>query len=85
MKLNREMIEELLDDLLELNVYLPLALYTFVGLDYLEELPKKEKEQYYKHRVELMGASDYNQYLEDELFQFVKKYPQFQNIIDEEA
>lgn len=77
------MIEELIDDLLELNVYLPLALYTFVGLDYLEDLPKKEKEQYYKHRVELMGASDYNQYLEDELFQFVKEYPQFQNIIAE--
>lgn len=83
MKLNHERILERIDELKGLNVYLPLVLYMYVGEDYLYQLSEQEKRKYYTHRVELMGANDYNQYLIEDLTDWLKKHKQFQDIIKE--
>ena len=83
MKLNHQRIIERISELEELNVYLPLVFYRYVGVDYLDKLNDKEISKYYKHRVELMGAEDYSKYLGDEVMDWLKKYPQFKDILME--
>ena len=70
-----------INEIEELNVYLPLVLCGFVSADYIDNLEDKEKQKYYKNRVELMGATDYNEYLEQDLHEWLKKHPQFKDII----
>lgn len=79
--LDYDNLREKLSDLKELNIYLPLLLSSYIHPDYLDKLDDKEKEKYYQHRVELMGAEDYSLYLEEEMLEFIDKYPQFQDII----
>ena len=60
--LDYDNLREKLSDLKELNIYLPLLLSSYIHPDYLDKLDDKEKEKYYQHRVELMGAEDYSLY-----------------------
>lgn len=81
--LNHERVVSHINEILKLNENLPLVLYNYVGVEYLEKLPKKEQKKYYKNRTDLMRTDDYNKFLEDELKQWLKKHPEFQDILIE--
>ena len=82
MMINQNNIIKHLQEIQGLQEYLPLVLYRYVGVEYIDKLEEKEKKKYYKARTDLQRTNDYNQFLQDDLQKWLKKHKQYQDIIE---
>ena len=80
--LNHNKVLEHLDELNEIDEYIPLVLHRYVGLSYFDRATGNAIKEYYRVRTGLQGASDYNKYLEDDLKKWLKNHKEFEDIIN---
>ncbi len=80
-KLNHEIILSKIDELNKINDYIPLTLLRYVGLDYFDRATKEALKEYYKNRTDLQRASNYNEYLEKDLKNWLKNHKEFEDIL----
>lgn len=79
--LNHELILDKIDDLNKINDYIPLVLLRYVGVDYFDRATDKALSEYYKRRTDLQRASDFNEYLEKDLKDWLEKHKEFEDIL----
>ena len=82
MRLNHEIILTKIDELNKITDYIPLVLIRYVGLSYFDHATNEALKEYYKNRTALQGATDFNEYLEKDLKDWLKKHKEFEDIID---
>ena len=82
MNINHDKVLSKIDELNKINDYIPLMLMRYVGKDYFDRATDKALKEYYKNRTALQVVDDFNDYLEKDLTDWLKKHKEFKDIID---
>jgi hypothetical protein len=81
-RLDFDRLLERLYELNKLDCYVPLVLHSYINQEaYFERVTRDVAMEYYNARTRLMGVSDYNKYLTDDLLEWLEVHDDFQDII----